>query len=215
MFWFTADTHFNHGNIITYCNRRCYLTLEEKAAFDTYLLKPEESLRPKYSQESIERMNTSIFDNINSRVKVNHELWIHGDFCWAKYFGQVKECRNRILCPNVHLILGNHDRFSFREYKEIFSSVSYYSEINIQGIKVVLSHYPLLSWNGADHGGIMLHGHVHFNANIEYIKTTIPNGKRLIDVGVDAVAGRRLLTTGSLTPEDYSPMSFSEILALI
>jgi calcineurin-like phosphoesterase family protein len=36
-----------------------------------------------------------------------------------------------------------------------------YFEIIINGHSVVLSHYPIVSWNGQGKGAIMLHAHVH------------------------------------------------------
>ncbi|MFR7669877.1 MAG: hypothetical protein ACLU0O_03195 [Collinsella sp.] len=30
-----------------------------------------------------------------------------------------------------------------------------------KGHRLVMSHYPMLSWNGKARGAIMLHGHIH------------------------------------------------------
>jgi calcineurin-like phosphoesterase family protein len=49
----------------------------------------------------------------------------------------------------------------------------------IDGVHVVMCHYPLLTWHRAARGAFMLHGHSHSNIAFD------PNFRRL-DVGVDA-----------------------------
>lgn len=60
----------------------------------------------------------------------------------------------------------------------------------IDGTRVVMCHYPLLTWDKAHHGSYMLHGHVH---------STVPvnDTHRRYDVGVDA--------------NDYAPVSWEYI----
>lgn len=87
MIWFTADTHFDHKNIIRYSNRPF---------------------------SSIDDMNQALLDNINAAVAVNDELYHLGDFCFgvrASYF------RNAIKCKNVHIIWGNHDKDTRRQHR--------------------------------------------------------------------------------------------------
>ena len=88
----------------------------------------------------------------------------------------------RLVCHNIHLILGNHDHHIDRNYDFVqkrFLSVQHYLEVNINGQDFVLCHYPLQSWHGLNKGVIHLHGHVHLPENRKF-----GNGKRL-DVGVD------------------------------
>jgi calcineurin-like phosphoesterase family protein len=88
----------------------------------------------------------------------------------------------RLVCHNIHLILGNHDHHieNNRDFvKERFLSVQHYMEININDRNFVLCHYPLQSWHGMNKGVIHLHGHVHLPENCKF-----GNGKKM-DVGVD------------------------------
>ena len=57
-FWFTADHHFSHANIIQHCNRPFSNVLE---------------------------MNEVLIERWNSLVKPRDIVWYLGDFCW-KYF---------------------------------------------------------------------------------------------------------------------------------
>ena len=68
-----------------------------------------------------------------------------------------------------------------------------------KGHRLVLSHYPMLSWNGKARGAIMLHGHIHSRGD----RTNARNRDRerpifRYDVGLDA--------------NDYKPVSRDQIL---
>lgn len=58
------------------------------------------------------------------------------------------------------LIKGNHDDVSDYRYKQLFAEVCDYKEISDsfkgQSVKLVLSHYPILMWNGQHRGTILL-----------------------------------------------------------
>jgi|TARA_R110000744_G_scaffold316918_3_gene423561 calcineurin-like phosphoesterase family protein len=128
-------------------------------------------------------MNDTIVNNINNVVGENDVLYHLGD--WS--FGSAKtvgDFRDRINCKEIHLILGNHDR-EFTKNIEVhshFSSVSYYRELWLEDIqtKVILSHYPMKSWNGSMYGNWMLYGHTHGNLE-NYIHPRIL--KKLLDEG--------------------------------
>lgn len=164
--WFTSDTHYAHRNIVK----------SESEWTDTKNLR-------NYS--SVERMNDEIVDNINSLVSYKDVLFHLGDFAFQSE-DRVRELRRRIVCENVHLILGNHDGriYDSEELRGMFSSVDEYVELEVEFPsghvhKFVLMHYPLASWKGMGRGVYHLHGHVHLPMN----KRLGPG--RMIDVGVD------------------------------
>lgn len=63
------------------------------------------------------------------------------------------------------LIVGNHDNLKDSRLKQLFIEICDYKEvvdmIDGKAIKLVLSHYPILMWNGQHKGTIHLYGHVH------------------------------------------------------
>lgn len=59
-----------------------------------------------------------------------------------------------------------------------FTVLGHYAEIYIDGVPVVLSHYPMASWNHMSKGGYMLHGHCHRN-----LKDNV--GLKRLDIGWD------------------------------
>jgi calcineurin-like phosphoesterase family protein len=152
MIWFTADTHLGHKNIIKYCNRPF-----------------EDSFK----------MNDAIFNSINNAVKPEDTLYILGDFCFKG--GKSTDYRSRIICQDVHLILGNHDKE--KDFGPDFSSVSVYKEINWCNQLIVMCHYPMRTWNKSHRGSWMLYGHVHGGLNQE----DVLSNSFTLDVGVDNV----------------------------
>lgn len=150
--WFTSDLHFYHSNILRYC--------------------PES--RPF---SDVDEMNLAIVDNINRVTQPKDDLWILGDVA----FGRPEKSLwllKKIHC-RLHLIAGNHDHHTLKssEFRDCFDSIDVYKEINYNGIKICMMHYPIESWNESFHGAFMLHGHCHG-------KPTRTQG-RIMDVGVD------------------------------
>jgi len=153
MIYFTADCHFGHNNIIKYCER----------PFD-----------------NVHIMDQVIFDNINGVVGVDDTLYILGDFC---YKGKKPiEYRSRIVCQNVHLIMGNHDRRNdYKNDLQGFSSIQDVKEIIHCNQRIFLSHYQHKSWPASHKGSFMLFGHTHAKYDQEDRKSS----QKVLDVGVD------------------------------
>ena len=107
MIYFTSDTHFGHHNIIKYCDR----------PFD-----------------NVHTMDQVIIDNINNVVSVDDTLYILGDFCFKG--GKPEQYLSRIVCQDIHLVLGNHDRRSdFKNDLQGFSSVQEVKEVVQEVVK--------------------------------------------------------------------------------
>lgn len=134
--FFTSDTHFNHKNIILYCQR----------PFDT-----------------IEKMNETIIANWNKTVPQDGIVFHLGDFAlggseaWNKVLPR--------LNGQIHLILGNHDMKNFRQgYAEHFASVQEQLTVEMGKKKLILTHFPLLCYHGTwgtEMNVWNLMGHVH------------------------------------------------------
>ena len=144
MIYITSDTHYNHKNIV-----KSITKWEDKKTCRDF--------------DSVSDMNDALVDGINSVVGEDDILYHLGDFA----FGGVEEFRSRIKCKNVHLIAGNHDNKILKNDKlrSLFSSVSFYRELWIEDLQklIVMSHYPMKTWNMRHYGSWMLYGHVHGN----------------------------------------------------
>jgi calcineurin-like phosphoesterase family protein len=166
--WITSDTHYNHKNI---CRGVTNWRLPDGSI-------PENQTR---DFSSLDKMNQVIVDNINDVVGQDDVLIHLGDWSFGG-FEFIKLFRDRIICQNIHLVLGNHDHHIERNrdnIQSLFSSVNDYVELNVGNHQFVLSHYPMSSWNGMNKGWIHLHGHVHLSPDKKFGR-----GKKM-DVGMD------------------------------
>jgi calcineurin-like phosphoesterase family protein len=171
--WFTSDTHYNHANI-------CRGTTQWNRSGENHFR----------DFDTLDQMNAVLVNNINSLVGQDDILIHLGDWSFGG-FDSIAEFRNRIVCQNIHLVLGNHDHHIANNrdgIAEIFSSVHQYLDLSIKwpdgsgkhdGAQFVLMHYPIASWDGLGKGVIHLHGHVHLPTN-----RRVGRGK-VMDVGVD------------------------------
>lgn len=108
--WVTADPHVKHGNIMKYCSRTKFMTDEDRENFLALKNDNGSAFRNfKLSYQSIKNMDDGIIGNINDLIMEDDELWVLGDFIFAKDYKTILEYRNRINCKNVKLIWGNHD----------------------------------------------------------------------------------------------------------
>jgi calcineurin-like phosphoesterase family protein len=158
--------------------------------------------------KSLDHMNTTIVDNINEAVGENDVLIHLGDFSFGG-FPMISEFRNRIICKNIHLVLGNHDEHIERNkdnIRRLFTSVNHYINLDlrrpslkgkgqIDKFRFILCHFPIASWDGMNDGVMHLHGHVHLPRH-----QRIGNGRSL-DVGVDG--------------NDLEPISLDEVVRLL
>ena len=117
--------------------------------------------------------------NWNSVIHNDDKVYILGDI------GRVGNNRdNEHLCSIISrlkghkiLIRGNHDDLRDYRVKQLFESIHDYLEItdNYNGLhhNLVLSHYPIFSWNGCYRGVILLYGHVHDNFDNEIYQNAL------------------------------------------
>ena len=168
MIWFTSDLHLGHANIIKHCSR-------------------------PFAETG--RMDAALISAINARVLLGDTLYILGDFSKANSIDAARAYRNRIVCRDVRLVRGNHDKH-FADGESPFEEELDYVELTHKGQRLCCMHYPLLSWHGMERGSIMLHGHIH--ADKTYNSGNLKAGVFRYDVGVDA--------------NGYAPVSIDEVV---
>ena len=170
--YFTSDTHFGHANIIKYSNRPF---------------------------ADVDEMNEAMIKRWNARVQPNDSIYHLGDFA----FMQAEEILRLLdrLNGKKHFIWGNHDKVIQRSsaIQRKFVWCKDYHEMSLPddscrgGVrKIVLFHFPIISWNKMHHGAWHLHGHCHHNLRYPFVG-------RILDAGVDGF--------------NYSPISLEEVRA--
>jgi calcineurin-like phosphoesterase family protein len=144
-------------------------------------------------------MNNTLVNNINSKVGQDDTLIMLGDVAFGGY-ENVRLFMDRIICDEVHLVLGNHDKHikvNRDGLKSLFTSVSTRLEVEIDEDMFVMDHYPIREWEGCHKGWYMLYGHTHPQPNDRFL-----NGYRSMNVGFDG------------HPE-FRPYHIKEILKLL
>jgi calcineurin-like phosphoesterase family protein len=128
-------------------------------------------------------MDEGLIQNWNDLVGPKDIIYILGDvfFCNEE---RAISIASRLPGRKIWLP-GNHDKRIVKSealQRKIFDEViPPLYETYIDKIKVVMCHYPILSWNARYHGSFHLHGHVHGGP-----EQKMNIGTRRYDVGVDA-----------------------------
>lgn len=171
--FFTSDHHFGHENIIKHCNR-------------------------PYS--SVEEMDRDLIKKWNEKIPPNG-LVVHGgdlsmDLSWnilqEKY---LKKLNGRIIFQ----IIGNHDRklekwiYNNKDHNYPFGDkcliIVKDDDFEYGRKKIVVNHFPELSWYHKEQEAWHLFGHTHNNL--------IHPSKNALDITIDAT--------------DYYPLSYPEL----
>ena len=134
--------------------------------------------------DSVEQMNETMIDRWNDTVKRNRdEIYIIGDFC----VGKAEETMDilRRLKGKKYLITGNHDMKFLHDKKldgTLFEWIKPYAEIRDNNRKVVLSHYPIICYNGQYYGNMsyMLYGHVHNTRDYNNVKRFVRESRKTV-----------------------------------
>lgn len=172
--YFTSDLHFGHANIIRFTNRPF---------------------------SGADEMDQALVFNINSRVQKDDNLFILGDFAMGRGVDKLTFMREKLSqfdCENVYLVVGNHDIKDINQLRKCgLKEVWTHCNIEENGHKVVLNHFPFMEWDGYYRGSYHLHGHIHKDRS--YNEDMRSRGIRRYDVGVDA--------------NGYFPVSWEEIEA--
>jgi calcineurin-like phosphoesterase family protein len=161
--FFISDSHFSHRKIIEYCNRP-FATAED--------------------------MDREMIKRWNAKVRKNDNVFFLGDFC----FGRDSIDPSIFLAQlngNIYFIKGNHDHIErlascpsgIRGFWDILN-------ITINAQKIVLCHYPMISWQGKEDKAWMLFGHCHNSYQA-------PDDQLSYNVGVEWI--------------NYTPISFTEL----
>ena len=178
--FFTSDTHFQHTNIIKYAQR-------------------------PYSDA--EEMNEDLIKRWNSVVGKNDIVFHLGDFMFGN-INRFWEFRSR-LNGKIYLVHGNHDYKLMQEgnIEEGFELIASQLNICVDGQKIYLNHFPMLTFDGIykEKPSWELFGHVHSNKEHPGTSPDISRLNYLLptqyDVGIDN--------------NNYTPVSFNQVKEII
>ena len=114
--------------------------------------------------KTTKEMHQHFLEEWNKQITNGDTIYILGDMSLRGRNDELISLVARLKGKKI-LIKGNHDDLSDYRYKQLFHEICDYKEITdcIGGTayKLVLSHYPILMWNGQHRGAIHLYGHTH------------------------------------------------------
>lgn len=176
----------------------------------------------KYEGRTLEH-DQLIKENWNQTVTNGYIVYILGDIG--------KEGSNKdieYLCEIIStlkgrkvLIQGNHEKLKDIRLRQLFVVICSYKEIidNFNGMNhsLVLSHYPILFWNGQHKGWIHLYGHLHetdehsvYKKCVDYVNDFF---KDKTMKGYTDCPPAKAYNVGVMIPYmDYRPRTLEEIL---
>lgn len=140
--WVTSDTHFNHANIIKYCNRPF---------------------------SSVEEMNETIIANWNKVVSWDDIIYHLGDFALGDK-SLIPNILRR-LNGRIKIIMGNHDNLDLMiklgNEDRLITDLFWEEVIRVEKKTIILNHFPFgsLPDPATNRPIIQLHGHVHSTPN--------------------------------------------------
>lgn len=180
--FFISDLHVGHKNVIKYDNRP-YSNLEE--------------------------MHTDIIKRWNETVQPEDIVYYLGDLSFTR--SDTAKWFVNSINGKIYFIMGNHDSMKniinlnrWENVHEYGTEIFVKDEDNkkargSQGYQqIIMSHYPILSWNRQHYGSWMIHGHAHGNlmkSNQDYYR------RKVIDVGCNCI--------------DYRPISYGQVKTIM
>lgn len=171
--------------------------------------------------ENGEAMNEYMIQRWNSKVRPQDEVVILGDFSISANGEEVNKVLRR-LQGKKYLVKGNHDRYldSRRFDSSLFLWIEDYKEMHDNKRKVVLSHYPMLCYNGqyrrnakGESETYMLYGHVHDTLDeklIHSFQKQIRECKRMVLGAEEPLPIPCQMINCFCMFSDYTPLSLDE-----
>lgn len=123
--------------------------------------------------KDVDEMHYVITKKWNANVTNADHVYVLGDIAWKVNNQNLDYYKELIkgLNGNIHLILGNHDKFINDRFKKLFEEVIPYKEVSdtVNGAnkRVILSHYYMPFYNHHYRNAVLLHGHSHNSAESE------------------------------------------------
>ena len=168
--------------------------------------------------ETVAEMNKTILENHNKRVTNGDTTVFVGDMSMRGRSDELVALVAQMKGKKI-LVLGNHDDVSDYRYAKLFDEICPYKEMTIsfggKAYKIVVSHYPILMWNGQHRGTILLYAHTHNSVEDEFFQKCIAEMNRSEELSLRRQGGQKIvaINTGCMMPYmNYAPRTLQEML---
>lgn len=160
-----SDLHYDHENVISF----------DKRPFN-----------------DVREMNAHIESALAEKIGPGDILFDLGDLFWKPTPSQVNSVLGLAGPKEFYKIMGNHDKSgSYNKcpyVTELYDILEIHVDYKGLPYRLVLSHYPMISWPGKPHGALHLFGHTH--GNIDTFVDSRPD--LCVDVGFYAGLARKV-----------------------
>jgi calcineurin-like phosphoesterase family protein len=136
--YITSDLHWGHKNIMNFCP-------VSRARF----------------RNDVDYMNQAMVREWNDLIEPEDLVYILGDVAFLPAPKAIEYMRR--LNGRKILVQGNHDRKLLQDagFRGCFEEIHHYLDINYNGTKCVMFHYPIAEWDQMHRGAVHFHGHLH------------------------------------------------------
>ncbi len=136
--YITSDTHWGHKNIMNFCP-------VSRARF----------------RNDLDYMNEAMVKEWNDLIEPEDLVYILGDVAFLPA-PKATEYMRRLNSRKI-LVQGNHDRKLLQDpgFRGCFEEIHHYLDVNYNGTKCVMFHYPIAEWDQMHRGAVHFHGHLH------------------------------------------------------
>lgn len=166
--------------------------------------------------KSFEEMNTDMLARWNRKITNGDTVYILGDLSMRGQNEELIALIARMKGKKI-LVKGNHDQLSDYRLKQLFSEICDYRELSDsfegKSHKIVLSHYPILMWNGQHRGSILLYGHTHMTIEDAFFQSCIAKMNQDREIRHEGEPEFLAINVGCMQPYmNYEPRSLKELL---
>lgn len=158
--WFISDLHLGHAKDFI-LNPRNYTNVDEALAHTWFML--NETIKP---DDIVFNLGDAVIGagerSVEYAKRLVHLNCKHQYYIWGNHNAGMQqlydECRH-----NLDLLVDDLEIYPLNYPGSNFTFLGNYAEISIDGRTVVLTHYPIASWNHISKGAYHIHGHCHRN----------------------------------------------------
>ena len=169
--------------------------------------------------KTLEEMHAYMLKRWNEKVTNGDTVYILGDVALRGRSDALVALVAQLKGKKI-LIKGNHDDLHDYRYRQLYHEILDHKELSDnfdgQAYKLVLSHYPILMWNGQHKGTILLYGHTHNSVEDVFFQDCIARMNKSEELSLRRHGGKeiRAINVGCMHEYmNYEPRTLKEILS--
>lgn len=178
--------------------------------------------------KDLDEMHETLINNWNNVVNDDSIVFYLGDISFGRLESTIWFLKQ--LKGKIYLVKGNHDdERILNKISNNFQVITDYIKLSVKDEEnprkwqdIIMSHYPILSWDKSHYSAYMLHGHCHHNLynnelkwleNMNLLSKFIPeDNKELFKslINEKHYYKRKVLDIGC-NGHNYTPLSYQQI----